>query len=59
MKVNQLILEWKSDLENSIEEIFFDTAKPGISGFENILSKIQNQIQKVITIPIEKRKFEF
>ena len=59
VKANQLIIEWKSDLVNSINEIFFDTAKPKASNFENVLSNIQTQIEKVIRIPIEKRKFEF
>ena len=58
-KANQLIIEWKGDLENSINEIFFDTKKPSPSSFEKILVKIQTQIEKVISIPIEKRKFDF
>ena len=59
IKANNLIIEWKSDLANSINEIFFDTAKPKTSTFENLLSNIQSQIEKVISIPVEKRKFEF
>ena len=59
LKANNLIIEWKSDLSNSINEIFFDTAKPAASTFENLLSNIQSKIEKVINIPIEKRKFEF
>jgi hypothetical protein len=59
LKANNLIIEWKSDLANSINEIFFDTVKPKASTFENLLSNIQNQIEKVNSIPIEKRKFEF
>ena len=59
MKANQLIMKWKLNLTNSINEIFFDTAKPKASIFENALSTIQNQIEKVINIPIAKRKFEF
>ena len=58
-KANDLIVEWKSDLTNSINEIFFDTAKPKASTFEILLSGIQTKIEKVINIPIEKRKFEF
>jgi len=58
-KANQLIIEWKSDLTNSINDIFFDTKKPTKLSFENVLIKIENQIKKVIRIPIEKRKFEF
>lgn len=58
-KANQLIVAWKSDLINSINDIFFDTEKPKIPGFENVLLKIQNQIQKVLSIPVEKRNFEF
>lgn len=59
LKANNLIIEWKSDLANSINEIFFDTAKPKASTFENLLSNIQSQIKKVLSIPVEKRKFEF
>ena len=59
LKTNKLITEWKSDLANSINEIFFDTAKPKTSTFENLLSNIQTKIEKVLSIPIEKRKFEF
>ena len=58
-KANQLIVAWKSDLVNSINDIFFDTEKPKIPGFETVLSKIQNKIQKVLSIPVEKRTFEF
>lgn len=59
LKANNLIIEWKSDLPNSISQIFFDTAKPKTLTFENLLSNIQTQIENVISIPIEKRKFEF
>ena len=59
LKANNLIIEWKSDLANSISEIFFDTEIPKASTFENLLSNIQTQIENVISIPIEKRKFEF
>lgn len=59
MKANQLIIKWKLNLTNSINEIFFDTAKPKASIFGNILSTIQNQNENVKSIPIEKRKFEF
>lgn len=59
LKANNLIIAWKSDLANSINEIFFDTAKPKASTFEIILSNIQSQIEKVLGIPIEKRRFEF
>lgn len=58
-KASQLIIDWKSDLANSINYIFFDTEKPTISSFENILLKIQSQSAKVIRIPVEKRTFEF
>lgn len=50
IKANDLINEWRSDLPNSINEIFFDTVKPKASAFENILSTIQKQIEKVISI---------
>ena len=59
LKANNLIIEWKSDLPNSMNQIFFDTAKPKASTFVNLLSDIQSQIEKVLDIPVEKRKFEF
>ena len=59
LKANNLIIEWKSDLANSINEIFFDTTKPKASTFDNLLSNIQSKIEKVLNISIEKRKFEF
>lgn len=59
LKADLLISEWKSDLKNSMTEIFFDTKKPTVSNFQNVLLKIQDQIQKVINIPIENRKFKF
>jgi hypothetical protein len=59
LKANNLIIEWKSDLVNSINEIFFDTIKPKVSTFESILTNIQHLIENVISIPIVKRKFEF
>ncbi len=58
-KANRLIVTWKSDLIYSVNDIFFDTEKPMISSFETALLKIQNQIQKVLSIPVEKRSFEF
>ena len=58
-KANNLIIEWKSDLANSINKIFFDTAKPKALTFENLLLDIQSQIKKVLDIPVEKRRFEF
>jgi len=57
-KANQLILEWKGDLQNSIDEIFFDTKKPSLSSFEKILVEIKTEIEKVLDIPIEKREFD-
>ena len=58
-KATQLINYWKSDLPNSINGIFFDTKKPSVLTFENILNVIQKEIEKVGSIPIEKRQFEF
>jgi hypothetical protein len=55
----QLIKEWRMDLTNSINEIFFDVKKPKVSSFENVLLKIENEIDKVFNIPVNKRKFEF
>lgn len=56
-QANQLIIEWKSDLANSIDNIFVE--RPSASSFENALLKIQNQIEEVLRIPISKRKFRF
>lgn len=58
-KAKLLIDNMKSDLQGSINEIFFDTKKPRISTFEKVLNEIEHEIEKVIKIPIEKRKFEF
>jgi hypothetical protein len=58
-KANQLIIYWKKDFHNAIGSIFFDTKKPTKPAFENILLQIQKDIHKVLSIPIEKRKFEF
>ena len=58
-KATQLINYWKSDLPNSIEDIFFDTKRPNALTFANILNVIQKEIEKVSSIPIEKRQFEF
>jgi hypothetical protein len=57
-KANLLILEWKSNLPEAINDIFFDT-HPTIKRFEKVLSTIQQKIQKVIKIPLNKRTFEF
>lgn len=59
VKANELINAWKEDLEYSIAEIFFDVERPSTMEFKNILVSIQNQIDKVIKIPIGKRKFVF
>jgi len=58
-KANELIIKWGKDLPKSINDIFFDKAKPGISSFTNIILEIKNHIEKVINIAIDKRKFEF
>ncbi len=59
MKANDLITEWKSDLSESIDDIFFDAIKPNVETFQNVLLDIQAKIEQVINIPIEKREFEF
>ena len=58
-KAKQLIAEWRLDLPDSINKIFFDVKKPKISSFECILSELQNEIEKVLNIPASKRKFDF
>jgi len=58
-KASQLITRWKSDLPNSINYIFFDTQRPNIVTFENLLNAIQNKIENVMSIPVAKRTFEF
>lgn len=58
-KANQLIIDWKSDLADSINDIFFDTAKLKTWNFENVLLEIQNQIEKVSSTPIENVRLDF
>jgi hypothetical protein len=58
-KANQLIKEWGEDLEDSIEEIFFDVQHPTKQGFKKVLNEISNNISKVLEIPLEERTFEF
>jgi hypothetical protein len=58
-KAKQLIVEWRMNLPNSINEIFFDVKKPKISTFESVLSEIHSGIEQVLSIPVKKRKFEF
>ena len=59
LKATQLITEWKSNLPRSINDIFFDTAKPTSLSVEKVLTDIQNKIENVRNIPIKKRHFEF
>jgi len=56
---SQLIKEWKSNLENSIDDIFFDTVRPKPMVFKALLSTIQDKIENVKNIPLDKRNFDF
>ena len=58
-KANSLIVKWKSNLTRSIPNIFFDVAHPTPIKFEKVLLKIEQNIENVQIIPIEKRKFDF
>lgn len=58
-KAKQLIIKWRIDLPDSINEIFFDVKKPRISTFESVLSEIHSGIDQVLSIPVNKHKFEF
>lgn len=58
-KVNSLITAWRSDLIKSIPYIFFDVAHPTPIKFEKVLLKIQQNIERIQNIPVEKRKFDF
>jgi len=59
-KSKLLINNWlqNSDLDELIWDIFFED-HPKINDFKRILSKILTNIEKVKSIPIYKRTFEF
>jgi acyl-CoA hydrolase len=56
---NNLITEWRNNMDNTIEDIFFDTKKPMTITFEKVLMDIQQKIETVKKIPLQQRKFEF
>ena len=58
-KANSLIVKWRANLTGNILYIFFDVAHPTPIKFEKVLLKIQQKIESVQNIPIEKRKFDF
>ena len=58
-KANQLIIQWKKNLDEARIEIFFDKKLPPKANFERVLNDIQTQIEKVKRIPVEQRKFDF
>lgn len=58
-QANQLIKEWNEDIGLSIEEIFFDVEHPSKEQFKKVLNEIDENISKVLVIPLEKRKFKF
>jgi hypothetical protein len=58
-KANHLVKEWGDDMEDSIEEIFFDVEHPTKQEFKKVLLEISNNISKVLEIPLEEKTFEF
>jgi hypothetical protein len=60
LKAEQLIKECleDEDIEELMEDMFFGNP-PKEKDFKNALCKIQNNINKVKEIPMEKRTFEF
>lgn len=56
-EIKNIIDNWQSDLQTSLEEIFFDNP-PTLTDFKGILLKINKNIDKVFKIPIEKRNFD-
>ncbi len=58
-QANQLINKWNEDIGHSIEEIFFDVKHPNKEQFKKVLNEMDENISKVLAIPLEKRKIEF
>jgi hypothetical protein len=58
-KAIELIKEWSEDIEDSIEEIFFDVKHPTEQEFKKVLLEIKNNISKVLEIPLKERTYEF
>jgi hypothetical protein len=58
-KAIELIKEWSDDVEDSIEEIFFDVEHPTEQEFKKVLLDIKNDISKVLEIPLKERTYEF
>ena len=59
VKAKKLIGTWKGDLRFHSHNIFFDSPTPNVQSFERVLLKIEEQIDKVMKIPMEQREFEF
>lgn len=55
----KLIQLFKSDVDESLDEIFFDCPSPSASSFLDVLGEIERNIEAVKTIPVKKRHFEF
>ncbi len=58
-KAIELIKEWSEDVEDSIEEIFFDVEHPTEQEFKKVLLEIKNNIRKVLEIPLKERTYDF
>ena len=57
-KSKELIKEFLSGLQESIDEIFFDKP-PSTTAFKKVLEKILENISEVEKIPFDKREFDF
>lgn len=59
VKAKKLITTWKGNLRIYCDNIFFDYPKPNVPSFERVLLEIEEQIDKVMEIPMDQREFEF
>jgi hypothetical protein len=59
LQVKKLIATWKGNLKFYSDNIFFDYPVPNVSSFERVLLEIEEQMDKVIEIPMDQREFEF
>jgi hypothetical protein len=59
IKAKKLIADWRGNLDFAQEDIFFGERKSTNVILEKVLIKIEKQINLVLEIPIENRKFEF
>lgn len=57
-EAKELINYWRSDLDDGLEEIFFDVPIPTKSSFLKVLGDIEEKIELTIAVPIGKRNFD-